>query len=89
MNKIVEIAMTKPVCDIGQFDCESKRALAKAVKSGTLIKTRAPFAGNFGSMKTYYATSHDDFDAYQAEQIAKFELFQIMDDHNRRERLRG
>jgi hypothetical protein len=77
-------AMVRPVCNIGQLNANDLRALNAAVKSGALVKRQAPFAGRLGAMKTYYAASDQAFDAYQVEQISKFDLCIIMDEHNKR-----
>jgi len=79
----IEIAAQRPVCNVGQLDKLALAALNSAVRRGTLVKRRAPFAGRFGAEKTYFAASNEAFDAYLAEQVARFDLAAAMDAANR------
>lgn len=72
------------LCNIGQFTKQEQGKLDRAAKRGDIFKTRAPFAGRFGAMKTYYAASERAFLREQAKQIAKFDLAAVIDSHNRR-----
>lgn len=83
-NTWVEAAKARPVCCIGQHSPADMRALSAAVRSGELVKRRAPFAGGFGAMKTYYAASDVAFGIWQTEQVAHFGLCQMLDNANRR-----
>ena len=71
------------VCNIGQLSVAEKRQLDKATKAGLIFKTRAPFAGRLGALKTYYAASESAFQRYQNEQIAKFDLYAALDNTRR------
>jgi hypothetical protein len=71
------------LCMIGQFDKVESARLARAAKAGLIHKARAPFAGRYGAMKTYYSASADSFQRYQSKQIKRFDTAQVMDDFNR------
>ena len=78
----VLIASRKPVCSIGQLSRDDLKALDASVKKGVLVRRKANWAGNFGAVKTFYAASDAVFDAYQAEQVAKFDLLHALDQAN-------
>lgn len=73
------------LCNIGQFTKSEQGKLDRAVKRGDIFKTRAPFAGRYGAMKTYYAASESAFLREQNANIAKFDLAAAIDNHNRRD----
>jgi len=41
--------------NIGQIDAETKKALDKAVRKGILVKSRIPWLGCMGPLKTTYS----------------------------------
>ena len=67
------------VCCIGQFDKRETASMARAAAKGTIYKARAPFAGRYGAMKTYFAASADAFARYQAAQTLRFDTAVAMD----------
>lgn len=75
----VSRAQNRPVYDIGQIDRVGLRSLAAAVRSGELIRTRAPWAAGYGPIKTVYAASQSAFDADFAATCFQFELYRVQD----------
>ena len=78
----VLIASRNPVCSVGQLSKHDLKALEAAVKKGVLVRRKANWAGNFGAVKTFYAASDVVFDAYQADEVAKFDLLHALDQAN-------
>lgn len=76
------MAARKPVCSIGQLSPSDVKSLDAAVRKGDLVQRKAPFAGSFGAVKTYYAASDAAFDDYQAENVTKFGMLHALDQAN-------